>query len=478
MIERTLSLWLVVLAGLPALAEEAPPAFTNLRYDENWSTYDPENGGTWFAPIKHAPLSEKVWASFGGDASLRWEHFEGAGFDDANEDSYLLYRTFLHTDLHLGTHWRLFVQGRFSGVDERDLPGGNREALDYDKGDLWNTFIEAKYPLGNVTATLRAGRIELQYGKQRLVSPLDWSNNRRIFEGAVLQLAGDEGRWKLDAFVTRPVNIDGDRFTWNESDKDRAFAGLYYTQKLGAEGAHAIDAYLFYQQRESPVIAQEDLYTLGVRAFGPVIAGLTYDIEAAWQFGERVMDNRYFDESLDIGAWFASAELKYTFAEIWGKPYLLLGLDYASGDGDPADGQVETFNQLYPLGHAYFGFIDTVARQNVKAVRFSGGISLVPQKLTAAIDYHFFHRAAETDALYNAGGALARGPLYTTPGDRIVTSQYNAIGRELDVTLQYTVNRHVVVTAGYSRFFTGDFLKETGASDDTDFVYTQVETTF
>ncbi|MFM1921065.1 MAG: hypothetical protein RLZZ303_2699 [Candidatus Hydrogenedentota bacterium] len=467
-----------LLAAAPAMAEDAAPAFTNLRYDENWATYDPAAGGTWMAPIKHIDLSDSVWLSLGGDLRLRWEYFDGANFDNANEDSYLLYRTYLHADLHLGPHWRVFLQGRFSEVDKRELPGGNREALDYDRVDLWNTFIEASYPVGDLRLTARLGRLELQYGKQRLISPLDWVNNRRIFDGVQTQLAAADGRWKLDAFVTQPVVIDGDSLTWNDTDDDRVFAGLYYTVKLGEAGKHGLDAYLLYQQRDALALVREDLYTLGARAFGPVYGNLSYDVEAAWQFGEREVSGRFFDNTLDINAWFASAEFKYTFAEAWGKPYLALGLDYASGDGDPTDDDVETFNQLYPLGHAYFGYIDTVALQNVKAVKLGSGIALVPNKLTAAADYHWLWRAHEGDGLYNAGGAPVRGAQFVTPGGRTVTAQESELGQELDLTLNYTPNRHLAFALGYSRFWAGDFLQETGVADDTDFVYLQAEVTF
>ena len=40
-------------------------------------------------------------------------------------------------------------------------------------------------------------------------------------------------------------------------------------------------------------------------------------------------------------------------------------VDIASGDDDPTDGDLETFNQLFPLGHAYFGYIDVIGRQNI-----------------------------------------------------------------------------------------------------------------
>lgn len=469
---------LLALLAAPVGAESAAPAFTNLRYDENWSKYNPEDGGTWMAPIKHVSLGDKVWMSVGGELRLRWEYFDGFNFDDANEDSYLLYRSFLHTDLHLGSHWRVFVQGRFSDVEQRDLPGGNREALDYDEGDLWNAFIEASYPVGGMNLSVRLGRMELQYGKQRVLSPLDWSNNRRIFDGALVQLADAEGRWKLDGFATQPVIIDGDELTWNDTDDNRNFAGLYYTQKLGAESKHALDAYLFYQQRDAIALVREDLYTLGARAFGPVYGNLAYEAEAAWQFGDREVSGRFFDNELDISAWFASLELKYTFSEAWGKPFLALGADYASGDGEPTDDTVETYNQLYPLGHAYFGYIDTVARQNVKAIKLGTGITMVPNKLTAALEYHWFWRAHEGDGLYNAGGALARSAIFVTPGGRTVTAQDNELGQEIDLTLTYILNRHLSFALGYSHFFTGDFLRETGLGDDTDFFYLQSKLLF
>jgi len=461
-----------------AQAPKAAPAFTNLRYDEDWSAYNPDDGGTWLSEIKHLRLSDAVWVSFGGDARLRWESFDGAGFNDANDDDYLLYRSFLHADLHLGEHWRVFVQGRFSDLTDRDLPGGNREALDYDKGDLWNTFVEFRYPVGGQVLTGRLGRMELQYGKQRLISPLDWSNNRRIFDGATLQLADDAGRWTLDAFATQPVIIDGDEFSWNESDSNRSFAGLYFTKKLGEASKHGVEAYLLYQQRDAPALVREDLYTLGGRAYGPVLGNLSYDAELAWQFGSREVSGQFFDENRDIQAGFASLDLKYSFPEAWGKPFLALGLDYASGDGEPTDGEVETLNQLYPLGHAYLGYIDTVARQNVKAIKLGSGIVLVPNKLSAAAEFHWFWRAHEGDDLYNAGGASARSARFVTPGGRNVTAQETEIGQELDFTLSYTPYRNLALTLGYSHFFAGDFLKETGTSDDTDFFYLQSEITF
>ena len=43
-----------------------------------------------------------------------------------------------------------------------------------------------------------------------------------------------------------------------------------------------------------------------------------------------------------------------------------LPFNYGSGDDDPQDGAHGTFDQLYPLGHAYYGYIDPFALQNLR----------------------------------------------------------------------------------------------------------------
>ena len=47
-------------------------------------------------------------------------------------------------------------------------------------------------------------------------------------------------------------------------------------------------------------------------------------------------------------------------------------------------------------------------------------------------------------------------------------------GIEFDLTAVYTLDAHTAIEGGYSHFFTGDFLDETGASEDVDWLYLQV----
>ncbi|MDA2926500.1 alginate export family protein, partial [Acidobacteria bacterium AH-259-G07] len=90
---------------------------------------------------------------------------------------------------------------------------------------------------------------------------------------------------------------------------------------------------------------------------------------------------------------------------------------------------------IWGLGHAYFGFIDAVGRKNI--VDLSQGVSFQPLPRTSvAIDGHFFWRAEDRDALYNAGGGVVREG---APGSS------KQVGSEIDLTWRYGIDRHTLI---------------------------------
>ncbi|MFO1489898.1 MAG: alginate export family protein [Kiritimatiellia bacterium] len=143
------------------------------------------------------------------------------------------------------------------------------------------------------------------------------------------------------------------------------------------------------------------------------------------------------------------------------------GYDLASGDGDRTDGKLRTFNQLYPLGHKYFGWADFVGRQNIRDLQ--AGWEVPAGKAKASVVYHWFDLDEQGDALYNAAGAIQRGGSDTASGD---------VGDELDLLVTLPVDHHLTVSAGWSKFFAGRFLSDTGAAEDVDFLYSTVQLTF
>lgn len=449
----TIATALMCLVGMNTVAQQETPSFKNLRFEENWADYQADSSDGLQNRIKHIELTDSMWVSFGGNVRIRYEDWDGFGFSDANDDDFILQRLFLHSDLHIGSHWRIFLEGKYTTVDDRDLPGGDRDALDVDKGDIWNAFVEAKYEIGNTDATFRVGRQELQYGKQRLVSPLDWANNRRIFEAALVRFKSKDAGWQVDAFASKPVVNEENHF--NDHNNDVWFNGIYYTDKFRG-GQFAVDAYLLTFHTFETSLPDEDRYTVGGRVVSkiPNHENLSAEVETALQLGER-------DDS-DIEAYMFTAEMTYRWSDLDWKPWLTGGLDYASGDDDPTSGDVETFRQLFPLAHAYLGFADVVARQNVIDLRATLGAWPI-SKLRVRADVHYMQLAEDEDGLYGAGGTLSR------PGG----FDEDEIGTVVDLTAFYVINRNMNVLAGYSHVFAGDYIEASGPDDDIDFFYLQ-----
>jgi hypothetical protein len=153
----------------------------------------------------------------------------------------------------------------------------------------------------------------------------------------------------------------------------------------------------------------------------------------------------------NIAAGMVTAVLGYTLSVPQLVPRFYLAFDYASGDGHRG-GTVGTYNQLFPNTHIYLGCMDCIGRQSI--ISGNGGVSVTPLKdLTVSLQHYFFWRASDRDALYNKSGGILR------PGNT-TTARY--VGAETDLLVNYSFTRHFLGYVGYSHFFPGDFIRETG----------------
>ncbi len=252
------------------------------------------------------------------------------------------------------------------------------------------------------------------------------------------------------------------KYHFNDVERGIDFGGAHATWK--PDGARpGVDAYAYWLHRDTATFnatgGDEERYTLGLRTWQPPAVGhLDYDAEFAWQTGEHAGN--------DIAAFMVAAQLGHTFAAGW-SPRTWLGFDYASGD-ERAGGDVQTFNQLFPLGHAYFGYIDAIGRQNI--IDASTGVELrLSDHLKTALDGHALWLADGSDALYDVGGAVLRAG---------GTARSRYVGIELDWTANWQVDRHLSLLLGLSYFASGSMIEQSGASDDTLFAYVQATLLF
>ena len=448
-----------------AAADEAtaPPAVikaNDLRYLDDAVAWRKNPADDCANPLKDIALTDGVSLTLGGQLRLRYENWDNFAFVPANDDDFLLGRLRLHADLTLGDHLRVFVEARSADTTSRDLPGGRRP-IDRDTLDLQNAFADLILPeVGGVQLTLRPGRQEMNYGAQRLISALDWVNTRRTFDGG--RILASAGAWKVDGIAARLVQVDPTAF--NDEDSGRDLYGVYATRGFKETAVKTVDLYWLVADNQTNTFATaagaENRDTFGARVAGTCpLTGVELDLEGAWQTGDVA--------GQDVEAHMIAVGLarKVPFCPLGST--LTAGYDLASGDGDKTDGELGTFNQLYPLGHKYFGWADFVGRQNIQNLQV--GLDIPVGKAKASVAHHWFTLDEKGDALYNAGGAIQRAGSATADDEA---------GRELDLLVNWPLDSHLNLSAGWSRFFAGEFLSDTGAAEDVDFLYSTVQLTF
>src|SRR5262249_15425922 len=144
-------------------------------------------------------------------------------------------------------------------------------------------------------------------------------------------------------------------------------------------------------------------------------------------------------------------------------PTFWIYYDFASGS-EHGVFQGGTFNQLFPFGHFYFGFIDVVGRQNIQDLNFHAYIW--PTKwINSGMQAHFFYLDSGRDALYSAGGAVER----TSPKGNAGVF----VGQELDFTTNFHLSFHQDILVGYSILFPGEFIRKTGSPTEPQLFYVQ-----
>jgi hypothetical protein len=268
--------------------------------------------------------------------------------------------------------------------------------------------------------------------------------------------------WQIDAFFAKPVVVQ--RRQRDRYNEDFDFYGLYAT--YSGIPRHGIDAYFFAVDNRGAAVnpnfraGDVSRFTLGSRFWGKTGA-FDYETEIAGQWGRWAGDT--------IQAWSVTGEGGYTW-DCLAQPRLGVGFDWASGDHDPTDGKVGTFDQLFPLGHKYFGFLDLVGRQNITAVNADLSAWLMPKKVKGRIGYHTFWLASRKDALYNSGAAATRRDVTGNSG--------REVGHEIDLTVAWNIDHHSQVLIGYSHLWDSDVIINTGPSEDVDLVYIQYQFKF
>jgi len=440
---------------------------------------------------------------------FRWEIRENNfDFNDAvnalTDDNWFLQRFRIGLLIKPVSWLKIYGQGQDSreiNSDRPDFPGQLAAEGD-DTFDLRQGYVEIGDPK-LFPLSLKVGRQILSYGDERLIGAFDWNNIGRTFDAAKLRF--EQPGWWVEAFASAVVvPIRG---SFNKSDvfdeddlaaNDTIFYGLYASTAaipFQSTDFYALGLASDQETNTLPTAASDTHFaTIGLRmkskpgAFAPTPPapasdgksvtdgksappspakkkpiGFDYSLEAAFQTGEV--------RGLDLTAFAVHVDAGYTF-DAPCLPRVALGYSYGTGDGDPLDGDSETFQNLFPTNHKFYGQMDVFSWQNLHDLEVNFKVQPI-KPLTLRADFHAFFLASTDDVWYRANGSTAVRPL-----NAAARNADSYAGAEIDVLAVWAVHKNFSVEAGYSHFFAGTYLEDTGASSDADFGYVQATISF
>jgi len=407
----------------------------------------------------------------GGSVRFRFEHqnnFNAQRYADTRnksyrEDGFLVQRARLDFNLALAEQARLYSEIQDARTYDSDFRADDFFANNpyWNDADVRQVYLEWLH-IGDSPLGFKIGRQTIFYGDNRVWGPGDWGNVGRYTWDAAKAIVDLPFAETHFIFANR-VSYDPDDF--DQPDRRLDAYGAYtmvknlpFTLDLFWVGKHTHPYLVVNAQGDHLDL---DTHTAGFYLDGKVGKNWDYAGTLAHTVGERNSDN--------VDAWGANTHLGYTFDAPW-EPRIGGEFSYGSGDHRPGQGDYETFDGAFgAVDILYYGRMNLFCWMNIQD--YQASFSLKPtQRLKLFADWHLFRLDSSTDAWYYVNGQTQRQDPTGRSG--------SIVGQELDLMLSYKVTGHWQMLAGYSHFFPGSFLKNTGPSPAADWVFLQATYSF
>jgi len=394
----------------------------------------------WSEPASSEP---PALLAVGGELRERFESTRNPvfGLPSPSRRSYLLHRAVIFAEARIRTGVRARLELASGTTSNWDPPA---QATQEDPLDVLQAFIETSMHVSGQELSARVGRQEVALGSARLVSNREGTSIRRVFDGVRVS-ASIDGRQAISAFVLRPV-IPATGVFDDHSSAAQRFWGVYFTRWSSRLVGAGFDAYYLGLDRESAPFAHETArekrHTIGVRVFGER-SGLEWNGEAAWQggtFGHR-----------QIRAWTVSMDAGFRLTALPLAPRLGLKVDAISGDRDPGDGHLDTFNPLFPK-LPYFSDANLATPANLLDVQPSVRLAASP-RLSVTVSWNGLWKHAREDAFYAP-------VLLPVAGTRFSAGRH--IGWQASAQVDWAATDRMQLTATCVTFDPRSVIRETG----------------
>ncbi|WAC14827.1 alginate export family protein [Dyadobacter pollutisoli] len=419
------------------------PSFKPLRYDENYAPLKADSTTSFYQTIKYKSLSAtgNAFVSFGGDVRFQYYHVINDEWGEQLDKNYgyVFSRYLAHADFHAGKYFRAYLELQSGMANAK----ASTSPADENPLDLHQAFFDVNLAPGKpANLILRAGRQELYYGSQRLISVREGPNNRHSFDG--LKVIYVTPNRQTDLFYTHYVASKKGVFD-DGFNKNTRLWGVYSVFK-NLRFIKNLDLYYLGLEKKTAAYddgkAREVRHSLGTRIWGKT-EQWRYDLEAVYQFGDFA--------NKKINAWTASAHIDYMLNHLKFVPEIGLKTEIISGDATYGDNKLGTFNPLFPRG-GYFGLAALVGPANLIDVHPSINLTLT-EKLALDLDYDVFWRYSVQDGVYGPNAALIYSGKNTS--SKFTGQQYSAV-------IDYETSPFLSLAGEFTWFKTGQFLKEAG----------------
>lgn len=449
-----------------ALITSATPAFAQ----------DAEKDTPW---ILQEALADPDGLTISGSARIRYEALRNQfrpGLDE--NDSLVTLRFTLAAEYDAGPvriGGELYDARAYAGDEGSSVGTGEVNALELVQAYVGLDLDEA---LGDGSTTaLTAGRFTMDLGSRRLVGRNNFRNTTNAFTGLKVNFSDSEKR-ALTAFITFPQQreptdkaaILDNEVEWDHEGDDLIFYGLFGSLPVGAS---MLELYFYgLDEDDRPGNATRDrrLFTPGLRLLrSPKEGAVDYELEYAYQFGQRSTATTPGAPAQDVSAHLLHAHMGYRFDTAW-QPRLAIVYDLATGDKEGGD--YGRFDSLYgPRRPDYgpTGIYGPLGRNNISALGADFEI-----KPSARVDGFVKYRAtwldSATDSFANTGVRDPSGSCGTFGGHQV------------EARIRYWfVPDFLRLDTGGAVLFNGRFLKDAPNANgfgDTLYGYVDLTATF
>ena len=428
-----------------------------LRYDDNFSALKKDTLKKGFDQLKYIPLGNNNYISFGSEWREQFQLYNNLNFGDVpptykNTDvNQLWHRLMLHADIELGNHFRFFVQLNNTARFFNSNP--LTPEIEENQLSLHQAFAELKLKNWN----FRLGHQELYYGNHRLITVREGPNTRLAFDGLVVKHTFKHG--SLDFFAVSKVISKP--YVFDDESMHDGLLVIYGTQYFSNRKI-GLDYFLVnFQSKDRKYNYQsgfENRETCGIRLFSNFKA-INFEFEGAYQTGTF--------NGLTIDAYSLFADVNVTVLPAK-KAIVGLSANIASGDTNPNDNQLNTYNSLY--AKPAYGLAVPIGATNM--VSFAPYVKINPiQKLNVLLQTFFLARNSNQDGTYSPAMTQNR------PNPNILfVSNEKTLGQLYLLETNYQQNQHLSFAIDTSYFTAGSYAKTTG--NGKDILYLSFKSTF